>query len=65
MRKGLIKNEICKGGNPQQTVQLILQANTAIAQFLQTLPTPEDLKPREFAPVAVWYEILKTIYDRI
>ena len=61
----MLKFEIKKGMKPIQSVLLIQEASQKINAFVESQQKPEDLNPSDFAPVAIWYEVLKTIYSRV
>ena len=47
-----------------ETCNIVREAITAVIQHNEQVQSPEQLKPSNFAPVALWYIMLKKVFER-
>ena len=65
LRKGVLAHELEQGKPVVNTCNLLREALVQLEAFNSQVRTPEDLKASRFAPTALWYKVIRIIYDRI
>lgn len=65
LKKGILSHELGQGQPVTETCNIIREALNAVSGFTAANQSAEELKPSQFAPVALWYIILRTIFERI
>ena len=65
LRKGVLAHELAQGKPVTETCNLLREALASLEAHNSQVHTPEELKPSRFAPTALWYKIVRIIYERI
>lgn len=65
VRKSILKHELAQGQNVTETCNIIKAAHSALSEHNAVVNSAEQLKPSKFAPAALWFIIVRSIYDRI
>ena len=65
LRKGILSQELSQGQPVTETCNIVREAVSAISGFYAANQSAEELKPSQFAPIALWYIIIKPIFEKI
>ena len=65
LKKGVLAYELKKGAPVTETCNLLREILASLQEQSGQLRAPEDLKPARFAPTALWFSILRIIYERV
>ena len=65
LRKGILRYELGENQPATETCSLLNEALNALMHHNAVVSSPEDLRPDKFAPSALWYTVIKTVYERI
>lgn len=64
-KKGVLRHELGEGQSATETCNLVKEALAVLTQHNAAIKSPEDLKPSMFAPNAIWFIVLKTVFERV
>lgn len=65
LRKGITRHELGTAQPTTDSCSLIREATSRILNDSVISSPAEELKPAKFASIALWYAIIKTIYERV
>ena len=59
LRKGVLAHELAPGKPVTETCNLLREAFAQIHAHNSQVSSPEELKPSRFAPISLWYMIVR------
>lgn len=65
LRKGVLAHELAQGKPVSETCNLLRQVMASLEAHKSQVRSPEDLKPAKFAPTALWFSVLRLIYEKV